>query len=69
MDTEIVKQLKPSDALVFALDSDVSLTLGKLANYRALVSEVIDDEGNLEGTILYVPGISHQMLPKSYWWS
>ncbi len=46
-------------------DSEVSRDIRKLhGKYKALVSELLAEDGTVEGTILYVPGIPYRLLKK-----
>jgi hypothetical protein len=57
-----IKQLVPSAAIIDAMDSDTSVSLDGLENYKALATEVVSDKGQVEGTLLYVPGVSVRLL-------
>lgn len=58
-----VKQYDKNAPIEWVMDSDVSI---KLVNgYKALVTEVTDENGNVEGTILYIPGINYKTYKKA----
>lgn len=59
-----VKEVQKYDvqqAIGLLMDSNVSVQLASVENYKALVTEVTEN-GTVEGTILYIPGISYRTL-------
>lgn len=57
-----VKQLETSAAIEHVTDSNIGSKLKVFdSDYTALVTEVLKD-GKLEGTVLYIPGVSYKTL-------
>ena len=65
MAKKLVQKIDLDEAIRLAMDSDTGTSLTALEGYKVLVSEVTV-KGEVEGTLLFVPGITFKQLRLSH---
>lgn len=62
----MIKKVRTYSSIELVMDTPTRARVGALdKDYHALASEVIDEKGQVQGTILYVPGIRFKDLKVS----